>query len=62
MRDIHIQIKVVLQIGRLSDNFKRKERHGEPDMCMFFTDDALNYLIHVDNLLHELFSKCDMNF
>ena len=60
MRDIHLQIKVGLQKGRLFDDFMKKEEHGKPDMGMTFTDDDLQYLTHVNNLLHSLFSNCEV--
>ena len=60
MRDIHLQIKVGLQKGRLIDDFMKKEEHGKPDMGMIFTDDDLQYLTHVNNLLHSLFSNCEV--
>ena len=41
MRDIHLQIKVELQEGRLFDDLMNKDEHGKPDMGMFFTDDDL---------------------
>ena len=58
MRDIHLQIKVGLQKGRLFDDFMKKDEHGKADMGMSFTDDDLHYLTHVNNLLHSLFSNC----
>ena len=60
MRDIHLQIKVGLQKGRLFDDFMKKEEHGKTDMGMTFTDDDLHYLTHVNNLLHSLFSNCEV--
>ena len=60
LRDIHLQIKVGLQKGRLFDDFMKKEEHGKPDMGMTFTDDDLQYLTHVNNLLHSLFSNCEV--
>ena len=56
MRDIHLQIEVGLQMGTLFEDFMKKEELGKPDMGMTFTDDDLQYLIHVNNLLHFLFS------
>ena len=44
MRDIHLQIKIGLQKGRLFDDFMKKDEHGKPDMSMSFTDDDLHYL------------------
>ena len=58
MRDIQLQIKVGLHKGRLFEDFMKKEEHGKPDMGMTFTDDDLQYLAHVNNLLHSLFSNC----
>ena len=52
MRDIHLQIKVGLQKGRLFDDFMKKEEHGKPDMGMSFTDGDLPYITHVNNILH----------
>ena len=60
MRDIHLQIKVGLQKGRLFDDFMKKDEHGKPDMGMSFTDDNLHYLTHVNNILHSLFSNCEV--
>ena len=60
MRDIHLQIKVGLQKGRLFDDFMKKDEHGKADMGMSFTDDDLHYLTHVNNLLHSLFSNCEV--
>ena len=60
MRDIHLQIRVGLQKGRLFDDFMKKDEHGKSDMGMSFTDDDLHYLTHVNNLLHSLFSNCEV--
>ena len=60
MRDIHLQIKVGLQKGRLFDDFMKKDEHGKPNMGMSFTDDDLHYLTHVNNILHSLFSNCEV--
>ena len=60
MRGIHLQIKVGLQKGRLFEDFMKKEEQGKPDMGMTFTDDDLQYLTHVINLLHSLFSNCEV--
>ena len=60
MRDIHLQIKVGLQKGRLFDDFMKKDEHGKGDMGMSFTDDDLHYLTHVKNLLHSLVSNCEV--
>ena len=60
MTDIHLRIKVGLQKGRLFDDFMKKEEHGKPDMGMTFTDDDLQCLTHVNNLLHSLFSNCEV--
>ena len=38
MRDIHLQIKVGLQKGRLFDDFMKIDEHGKPDMGMSYTD------------------------
>ena len=35
----------------------KKEEHGQPDMGMTSTDNDLQYLTHVNNLLHYLFSN-----
>ena len=47
MRDIHLQIIVGLQKGRLFDDFMKKDEHGKVDMGMSFTDDDLYYLTYV---------------
>ena len=60
MRDVHLQIKVGLQKGRLFDDFMKKDEHGKSDMGMSFTDDDLHYLTHVNNILHSLFSSCEV--
>ena len=60
MRDIHLQIKVGLQKGRLFEDFMKKEEHGKTDLGMTFLDDDLQYLTHVNNLLHSPFSNCDV--
>ena len=60
MRDIHFQIKVGLQKGRLFDDFMKIDEHGKADMGMSFTDDDLHYRTHVNNLLHSLFSNCEV--
>ena len=60
MRDIHLQIKVGLQKGRLFDDFMKKDEHGNSDMGMSFTDGDLYYLTHVSDLLHSLFSNCEV--
>ena len=56
MRDIHLQIKIGLQKGRLFDDFMKKDEHGKADMG--FTDEDLHYLTHVNNFLHSFFSNC----
>ena len=60
MREIHLRIKVGLQKGRLFDDFMKKDEHEKADMGMIFTDDDLKYLTHVNNLLHSLFSNCEV--
>ena len=60
MRDIHLQIKVSLRKGRLFDDFMKKDDQGKPHMGMSFTDNDLLYLTHVNNILHSIFSKCDV--
>ena len=60
MRDIHLQIKGRLQKGRLFDDFMKKDEHGKPDMEMSFTDDDLQYITHVKNIIHSLFSNCEV--
>ena len=60
MRDIHLQIKVGLQKGRLFDDLMKKDEHGKPDMGMSFKDDDLHYLTQVNNILHPLFSNCEV--
>ena len=61
MRDIHLQIKIGLQKGRLFDDLMKKDEHGRPDMGMMtMTDDDLHYLTHVNNILHSLFSNCEV--
>ena len=60
MRDIHLQTKVGLQKGRLFEDFMKKAEHGKPDVGMTFTDDDLQYLTHVNNLLHSFFSNCEV--
>ena len=60
MRDIHLQIKVGLQKGRLFDDFMKKDEHGKSDMGMPLTDDDLHFLTHVNNLLHPLISNCEV--
>ena len=60
MRDIHLQISVGLQKGRLFEYFMKKDEHGKPDMRMSFTDDDLHYLTHVNIILHSLFSNCEV--
>ena len=37
----------------------KKDEHGKADMGMSFTDDDLNYLTHVNNILYSLFSNCE---
>ena len=49
MRDIHLQIKVGLQMGRLFDVIMKKDEPGKTDMGMSFTDNDLYYLTHVNN-------------
>ena len=60
MRDIHLQIKVGLQKGRLFDDFMKKEEHGKSDMGVSFTDDVLHYLTHANNILLSLFCNCEV--
>ena len=60
MRDIHFQIKVGLQKGRLFDDFRKNDEHGKPDMGFSFTYNDLHYLIHVNNILHSLISNCEV--
>ena len=38
----------------------KKDERGKPDMGMSFTDDDLHYLTHVNNILHSLFSNCEV--
>ena len=38
----------------------KKDEHGKADMGISFADDDLNYLTHVNNLLHSLFFNCEV--
>ena len=60
MRDIHLRIEFGLKKGRLFDKFTKKDENGKRDTEMSFTDDDLHYLTHVNNLLHSLFSNCEV--
>ena len=60
MRDIHLQIKVGVQKGRLVDDFMKKDEYAKADMRMSFTDDDLHYLTHLNNLLHSHFTNCEV--
>ena len=60
MRDINLQFKVELQKGRLFDDFMKRDEHGKADKGISFTADDLNYLTHVNNILHSLFSNCEV--
>ena len=54
LRDIHLQIKVALQLGRLFADSTKKDEHGKVDVGMSFTDDDLRYVTLFSNLLHSL--------
>ena len=60
MRDIHLQIKVGLQKGRLFNDSRKTDQHWKQDMGISFTDDNLHYLTQVNNILHSLFSNCEV--
>ena len=38
----------------------KKDEHGKADMGIYFTDDDLHYLTNANNLLHSLFSNCEV--
>ena len=40
--------------------FLKKDEPGKSDLGMSFTDDDLKYLTHVNNILHSLFSNCEV--
>ena len=63
MRDMHLRIKFGLQKEdclMMFDDFMKNDEHVKADMGMYFTEDDLHYLIHVNNLLHSLFSNCEV--
>ena len=41
-------------------NLWKKYEHGKADMGMSFTDNELPYLTHANNILHSLFSNCEL--
>ena len=57
MRDIHLQINVGLQNGRLFNDFMKQDELGKTDMGISFTDDELQYVTHANNIFQCLFSN-----
>ena len=60
MRDTHLSLKLQLFKERLFDAFKRKSRSKQNQSGS--DEEPEPYLTYVNNLLHSLFSNCEVYF
>ena len=59
--DTHLSLKLQLFKGRLFDAFKKEKSEHKAKLELFDSDEEPQiYLIYVNNLLHSVFSKCEV--
>ena len=62
MRDTHISLKLQLFNGRLIDAFKKEKAEHKAKSEEDSDEEPQTYLTYVNNLLHSLFSNCEVYF
>ena len=60
MRDIHLSLKLQLFKGRLFEAFKIEKAEHKAKLEEDSDEEPLTYLTYVNNLLHSLFSNCEV--
>ena len=62
MRDTHLSLKLQLFKGRLFDAFKKEKAEHKANSEEDSDEEPQTYLTYVNNLLHSLFSNCEVYF
>ena len=62
MRDIHLSLKLQLFKGRLFDAFKKGKAENKAKLEEGSDEEPQTYLTYVNNLIHSLFSNCEVYF
>ena len=62
MCDTHLSLKLQLLIRRLFDAFKKEKAEHEGKSDEDYDEEPQTYLNYVNNLLHSLFSNCEVYF
>ena len=62
MRDTHLRLKLQLFKGRLFDAFKKEKAEHNAKSEEDSDEEPQTYLTYVNNLLHSLFSNCEVYF
>ena len=62
MRDNHLRLKLQIFKGRLFDAFKKEIGEHKAKSEEDSDEEPQTYLIYVSNLLHSLFSNCEVCF
>ena len=62
MRDTHLSLKLQLFKGRLFDAFKKEKAEHKAKSEEDSDEEPQTYLTYVNNLLHSLFSNCEVYF
>ena len=62
MRDTHLSLKLQLFKGRLFEAFKKEKAEYKAKSEKDSDEEPQTYLAYVNNLLHSLFSNCDLFF
>ena len=62
MRDTHLSLKLQLFKGRLFDAFKKERAEHKAKSEEDSDEEPQTYLTYVNNLLHSLFSNCEVYF
>ena len=62
MRETHLSLKLQLFKGRLFDAFKKEKAEHKAKSADDSDEEPQTYLTYVNNLLHSLFSNCEIYF
>ena len=62
MRGTHLSLKLQLFKERLFDAFKKEKAEHKAKLEQDSDEELQTYLFYVNNLLHSLFSNCEMHF
>ena len=62
MGDTHLSLKLQLFKGRLYDAFKKEKAVQKAKSEEDSAEEPQTYLTYVSNILHSLFSSCEVNF